>query len=551
MMGIKGNRVKSLSLLLVIVLMLGIFPLAASGTSTALEVGTGKAYPTIQAAINSASSGDTILVCKGNYNEHINLNKTNLTLKAAEKHKTIINGGIQINADNATVDGFKIIGGWVPAPAGVDQFAIYILAGTSGHSITNNILTGPGTSIAARGVLFGYNTSNIKVRNNDISSWHSGIYINPSTSLTFEGNNIHQNYVGISSDGISDVSIIRNNFAANSLEGWGFSNGESRAVTNLKANYNNFVGNGTAIANYTGVIIDALSNWWGDASGPRGGASDPITGITAGGIGDQISANVCFDPWLTRSVSFSNYTLSITGPLSAAPGQAVEFSIRARGNGTGNTSYTAIYDYSITGGTGSLEYYDTSWKPLPLTGTFGPAGGFELTPDYDVTTAFRFTPDRNSRYEATVTLRTLEGKVLATAKYVLNRYEFEIPESGGETVKISPRTINMKSKRRWINIIVQIPEEYKGLNINKVYIPGTSEDIEAESFKVLKNGVHAKFKWSEVADEVAEILQQGDNVEITVLAITSGNDTFGGTGQIKVISPGNKNLGKRAVKKHP
>ena len=54
----------------------------------------------------------------------------------------------------------------------------------------------------------------------------------------------------------------------------------------------NNLGNG--IRNNNTLQIDARNTWWGDASGPDG--SGP-------GVGDEVSGNVLFNPWLTTSPS--------------------------------------------------------------------------------------------------------------------------------------------------------------------------------------------------------------------------------------------------------
>jgi len=90
-----------------------------------LTVGAGQAYATIQAAINAASAGDTINVLAGTYAENITINKP-LTLLGARNGvkplgttrdggESIISGTggsssyvITIEADNVTVDGFKV-----------------------------------------------------------------------------------------------------------------------------------------------------------------------------------------------------------------------------------------------------------------------------------------------------------------------------------------------------------------------------------------------------------------------------------------------------------
>jgi len=77
-------------------------------------------YPTIQAAIDAASPGDTIIVAAGTYAEAITIGKANLTLESASKWGAIIRPAstppgwpeavIHISADGVTVDGFEIDG---------------------------------------------------------------------------------------------------------------------------------------------------------------------------------------------------------------------------------------------------------------------------------------------------------------------------------------------------------------------------------------------------------------------------------------------------------
>lgn len=48
---------------------------------------------------------------------------------------------------------------------------------------------------------------------------------------------------------------------------------------------------------YSGVTVDADSNWWGDPSGPYH-STNPA------GLGDTVSNYVDFTPWLTDSVQW-------------------------------------------------------------------------------------------------------------------------------------------------------------------------------------------------------------------------------------------------------
>lgn len=67
----------------------------------------------------------------------------------------------------------------------------------------------------------------------------------------------------------------------------------------MHINFNNIVGNtGTGVYGvYNGGTgtLDAVNNWWGDASGPTH-AGNP------GGSGDAVSDNVDYDPWLGAEV---------------------------------------------------------------------------------------------------------------------------------------------------------------------------------------------------------------------------------------------------------
>ncbi len=59
------------NLILAIVIFLGFFALAGGAEAATLEVGTGKTYSTIQAAVNAAQPGDTVLVYAGTYTDKV------------------------------------------------------------------------------------------------------------------------------------------------------------------------------------------------------------------------------------------------------------------------------------------------------------------------------------------------------------------------------------------------------------------------------------------------------------------------------------------------
>jgi hypothetical protein len=119
------------------------------------DVTTGTMYPTIQAAVNGANPGDTILVGAGSYAEKVTVNKSLIlegaqhgidaqTRSGAETVVTGIDDGtghittpFDITANNVTLDGFTVEGATSSTEFG---FGILEGAGTSGTQILNNIV---------------------------------------------------------------------------------------------------------------------------------------------------------------------------------------------------------------------------------------------------------------------------------------------------------------------------------------------------------------------------------------------------------------------------
>ncbi len=265
-------------------LALGLVPMAHGDTLCVNTGGTDGCEGSIQAAVDAAVAGDTINVATGTYVEGVSVNKS-VTLEASGT--PVVQGGFSIAADNVTVNGFTFEGGYT-FPGEPNMVAIYMVGTTGGHTISGNMLTGPGTTVGSRGILFGYYVSDVTISGNDITNWMSGIYINPSNIIVIQGNTFHENYVGIGSDGLSSVNIIDNDFIDNELEGWG----ASAVGANVAAHSNRFNGNnGTAVGHYGGDAINAINNWWGDASGPTHDSNPD-------GLGDAVIGNVLYDPWL-------------------------------------------------------------------------------------------------------------------------------------------------------------------------------------------------------------------------------------------------------------
>jgi parallel beta-helix repeat protein len=86
-------------------------------SSVVKNLNTGLTYPTIQAAIDAASAGDTISVRGGTYKEHLTITKNNLTIQGEDLNTTIIDGsgsGTVVylgNASNVSISQFTITNG--------------------------------------------------------------------------------------------------------------------------------------------------------------------------------------------------------------------------------------------------------------------------------------------------------------------------------------------------------------------------------------------------------------------------------------------------------
>ena len=120
----------------------------ASGGRTLL-VGAG-GFATIQAAINAAADGDTIIVAPGTYDESVTVNKDVTLLGANFGHpgngargdESVITGCVQFTAAGAgaELNGFEIAG-TSGFGAGLDR-PVGVLIGADNVNVTNNVMTG-------------------------------------------------------------------------------------------------------------------------------------------------------------------------------------------------------------------------------------------------------------------------------------------------------------------------------------------------------------------------------------------------------------------------
>ncbi|WP_417382519.1 choice-of-anchor D domain-containing protein [Gimesia sp.] len=289
---------------------------------TALGAQTGP-VGRIQEAIDLATSGATINVAAGTYAEDVIVN-TSVTIQGANAGiaagvdpgarglESELTGGFRLFANDVVIDGLKIVEGTGPAGVG-SKSAVFMANGTTGHTIENNILEGPGTGVESRGVLstFNGNNDNITIQNNEIYDWVAGIHNHGNTNVDIFGNNIHSVFVGVANDYVADVTIEGNAFS-NSTEGIGVLNNISNGTPDVAAHNNSFdsLTLTNLIAHYGGDTVDASGNWWGIIDATTIANSMMSDGV----VGD--ASKVDFTSYLDNGVDTVGGTAGFQGDFS-------------------------------------------------------------------------------------------------------------------------------------------------------------------------------------------------------------------------------------------
>jgi hypothetical protein len=365
--------------------------------------------PTIQEGLDAAQENDTVLVSAGTYYENIvwpQIHGIDL-IAAAPPESVIIDGNqsghvIYITMYDTTnaICGFTIQNGLAGYGAGIYCY-------TSSPSIYGNIITANSASNVGGG-LYCCNCSSPKVIDNlfenneadsgaamyfifdcwpivlnntfaynaaDIGGAIASIYYGNNLQIesntfiantaTSRGgalygawpcslhvvNNVFEDNVADSSGGTiycgpdASLTLLSNSIRDNSARAVGgvyFHRSRSGSM-----HYNDFENNGYAAWNSDStVVIDAVDNWWGHASGPYHPTLNP------GGLGDTVSDYVDFIPWATEPGIEEN---------GSQPGEIVQES-PLRGHPNPFLGQTQLRYHLIENSTVSLEIYDVTGR---------------------------------------------------------------------------------------------------------------------------------------------------------------------------------------------
>ena len=280
--GLRGTRSRNLgkgkaSLLLAFLVLAGCFftiitIVPVSVRATTLYVGgIGPSnFTTIQAAVDSASPGDTIFVYNGTYHEQLIIAKT-LTLVGENDSTTIIDGDklgdvVYVSADWVNITGFTVRNSsWLPNAAGIelhwvnncrvydnnvssnDQMGIY-LENSHNNTIVNNSAEN-NIGIQGGGIHLSLSSNNT-VSNNSVSGNAYGIYLGYSDNNTVTGNNASTNW---------DYGVFLQNAARNTISNNTFYDNWGRGVL-VQNSENNTIKANTVLANLWGISLDSSGN---------------------------------------------------------------------------------------------------------------------------------------------------------------------------------------------------------------------------------------------------------------------------------------------------
>jgi len=190
---------------LVIITLMSIISIPAADASEYTVAPAGAEYTSIQAAINRAFPGDTILVNSGTYQENLLLDKKiNLIGIDSGGGAPIIDPANKRNALEILADGCRVEGFTFQNIELLNGILVKSRENTIGRNTVMN---------TAKGILLQSAMNNTIYGNNITNSSQSGIALESSNDNLIEENNVAKNSIGIELDKYSlSNHIFRNNF---------------------------------------------------------------------------------------------------------------------------------------------------------------------------------------------------------------------------------------------------------------------------------------------------------------------------------------------------
>lgn len=215
----KKKLVAQSMILGIIVLCIGASSVTAVKVQPAQPLGRGTLYvggagpgnyTSIQKAIENSTTGDTIFVYNGTYNENVDTKLKKITLLGEDRETTSIKGQttdpvVRIGTSDTTISGFTVMGN-------SDEILIQVVTLSDNVFITNNVLKN-----GMYGIVLAITTSRVTITDNHITNnLYIGIQLKSSTYNMIQGNVIDNNgQQGIELSTTSHHNTILNNTITN------------------------------------------------------------------------------------------------------------------------------------------------------------------------------------------------------------------------------------------------------------------------------------------------------------------------------------------------
>ncbi|MBE0430551.1 MAG: hypothetical protein IBX67_01860 [Dehalococcoidia bacterium] len=344
---------KTLSILFALALVLSFSLVATTPVAASTDRHVPGPYATIQAAIDDAVPGDTIIVAAGHIaEENLIITTDGLTLTTDASDPATIRYQAATTSSVVDIRGEGVI---------LESFIIERNNGVSGTQAINvrrsNVIVRDTTIIGSDNfhgpnVIPGIHLTTgdpgsydiplagVVLKDNHISGeFCYGVAVTTYTDAPIEASIEGNTFTGLVWDWYGDgdfrlgwgvliadtahvffggsiyLTITDNTFDA--VHGIYMPAGDpATPLLDVAAHCNSFLGTGDwGIYNLSGFTVDATFNWWGDASGPYHATLNP------GGTGNAVSDNVEFDPWLQADLTepLSVQTSTDTGQTSFTP----------------------------------------------------------------------------------------------------------------------------------------------------------------------------------------------------------------------------------------
>jgi len=230
-------------------------------------------FPTIQQAVNAASSGDTICVRAGTYLEHVTVNK-NLSIIEENRTTTIVDGSntgtvFYVNTASVTIKEFKVTNG---NPTGISLYRSnnsLIMENNVTHNVGGIVVLYSNNCTVnwnvvednpERGIIF-TNSRDFTASNNYVYGNKYAIHANVSMNGLIEQNKAYENdYNGIGlQDGSRNVIVVGNFVKSSVLGAMGI---WVDAASNNLIYHNNFVNN-----TFQAQLVNSMNSWDNDIEG--------------------------------------------------------------------------------------------------------------------------------------------------------------------------------------------------------------------------------------------------------------------------------------------